>query len=287
MFLSSFLRRSLRSYRSFSTALDPLTATEIGIARDAITQTVAQPRFVAMSRVAPQVAEVILLDQTAHEYRVDLKTSEIVHQQVTDEQPMLTPWDCDVAESIVQSNPEVKKALQERYGITDMSRVACDPWSVHIASPEDEELRLTPDGKHRRLVQTFLYYRQDGEGLEDNHYAHPIDILPIVDLNSNSLVTIQGMDRPAPSLPTDSVQYHRNLLKTNTYLPTEFREPPKPLNVVQPDGPSFTVDGHNVNWEKWDFHVGMHYRDGLVLSDIKYDGRSVVKRLALVEMAVP
>ena len=43
----------------------------------------------------------------------------------------------------------------------------------------------------------------------------------------------------------------------------------KPWNVVQPQGPSFEVDGNHVNWQKWDFRVSFNYREGLVLHDIK------------------
>ena len=43
----------------------------------------------------------------------------------------------------------------------------------------------------------------------------------------------------------------------------------KPLNIVQPEGPSFTVDGNQVNWQKWDFRVSFNYREGLVLHNIK------------------
>lgn len=60
-------------------------------------------------------------------------------------------------------------------------------WSVHLASEEDR-LLVEGDGKPRRLVQTFLYQRMVGEGLECNHYAHPIDLLPIVDLNTKTVV---------------------------------------------------------------------------------------------------
>lgn len=31
-----------------------------------------------------------------------------------------------------------------------------------------------------RLIQTFMYLRSSAD---DNHYAHPLDILPVVDLN--------------------------------------------------------------------------------------------------------
>jgi len=204
---------------------------------------------------------------------------------------MFTPEDCDLAEIIVQSSSKVAEILKERYGITDMSRVACDPWSVHFASDEDVELTKWNKDSNvpARLVQTFLYYRQDGDDMQDNHYAHPIDVLPVVDLNARQVITVGGLDRPAPKIPTDSVNYHRDLVKTNTYLETSWRNDTlAALDVVQPDGPSFRVsDGHLVEWQKWSFRVGFNYREGLVLHDVCFDGRPIVHRASLVEMAVP
>ena len=43
------------------------------------------------------------------------------------------------------------------------------------------------------------------------------------------------------------------------------------LQVVQPEGPSFQVDGHNVVWQQWHLHVGFNFREGLVLSHIGCD----------------
>ena len=67
----------------------------------------------------------------------------------------------------------------------------------------EEDIAMTRSengGPPRRLVQTFLYQRVDGDNLEDNHYAHPIDILPVVDLNTQTVVRIDGLDRePAPA----------------------------------------------------------------------------------------
>ena len=40
------------------------------------------------------------------------------------------------------------------------------------------------------------------------------------------------------------------------------------LQVVQPEGPSFQVYGHNVVWQQWHLHVGFNFREGLVLSHI-------------------
>ena len=60
-----------------------------------------------------------------------------------------------------------------------------------------------------------------------------------------------------------------------------------PYQVVQPEGPSFSVEGQKVSWEKWSFRVGFNYREGLTLHDIRYDDRSLFYRLSLAEMFVP
>lgn len=57
--------------------------------------------------------------------------------------------------------------------------------------------------------------------------------------------------------------------------------------MVQPDGPSFQIDGQKVSWEKWQFRVGFNYREGMTLHDVRYDGRSLFYRLSLGEMFVP
>jgi len=122
------------------------------------------------------------------------------------------------------------------------------------------------------------------------HYAHPIDIVPVVDLNTETVVHIDGLERlPPPKIPHLSVNYHRNLVKTNSYLQSQWRgHALKALDITQPDGPSFVVtDGNMVHWQNWTFRLGFNYREGLVLHDVKFDGRNVLKRGSLVEMAVP
>ena len=56
----------------------------------------------------------------------------------------------------------VADILKERYGIQSMEEVAADPWSVHLASQEEEDMVRSPTDVPRRLVQTFLYFRPDG-----------------------------------------------------------------------------------------------------------------------------
>ena len=74
-----------------------------------------------------------------------------------------------------------------------------------------------------------------------------------------------------------------------------FTGPPrttrKPLEITQPDGPGFTVDGDVVDWEGWRFRVGFDPREGLVLHEISIaDGdrrRPVAHRASIAEMVVP
>ena len=132
----------------------------------------------------------------------------------------------------------MQKAVLERYGIKDVEKeLVCDPWSVHLADEEDELLTFDEQtGKPRRLIQTFLYQRMLNLGtLEDNHYAHPIDIVPVVDLNTKKVVRIDGMERQPPKIPDLHVNYHKNLLSMNSYLERDWRKDTlKELNIIQP-----------------------------------------------------
>lgn len=51
--------------------------------------------------------------------------------------------------------------------------LACDPWSYHVTEEDRSRppLGWRDDGIPPRLVQTFLYMRDDAD---DNHYAHPV-----------------------------------------------------------------------------------------------------------------
>ena len=65
----------------------------------------------------------------------------------------------------------------------------------------------------------------------------------------------------------------------------------KPLEIVQPEGPSFEIEGCEVRWQKWRFRVGFTPREGLVLHTIAYrdEGRwrPIVHRASYVELVIP
>lgn len=47
------------------------------------------------------------------------------------------------------------------------------------------------------------------------------------------------------------------------------------------------AEGRVVTWDKWRLRLGFNYREGLVIHGATFEGRSVMKRASLVEMAVP
>ncbi len=73
-------------------------------------------------------------------------------------------------------------------------------------------------------------------------------------------------------------------------LPMRLREV-APLQVSQPDGVGFTLDGTLLSWQNWQLRLGFNYREGLVLHQVAFrDGgrlRPVAHRLSFAEMVVP
>ncbi|GLI66897.1 hypothetical protein VaNZ11_010924 [Volvox africanus] len=192
-------------------------------------------------------------------------------------QPLTSPDDNTDAEAVVKSDPRIAQLLKERYGIVDVrNQLICDTWACHNAP---EHLN------HRRLMQGFLYLKLDGK--YDNEYAHPIDMVPIVDLNLGKVVHIDMYDKPSTVNPK-SVNYHPSLMDP---VSKPWRNDIKPLYVVQPQGPSFSLNGAELSWQKWRMRIGFNGREGLVLHGVSYTDngrvRPVLHRASLVEMAVP
>jgi len=61
----------------------------------------------------------------------------------------------------------------------------------------------------------------------------------------------------------------------------------RPIEITQPEGPSFTVDGDEISWEGWKFRIGFDPREGLVLHQISIQDRPLIYRASIAEMVVP
>lgn len=126
------------------------------------------------------------------------------------------------------------------------------------------------------------------------HYAFPLPVSPVVDTVTLKVIRID-------ILPTGHDSTIKPLapwagpVPPNEYIPEaqpSLRTDLKPLQVVQPEGASFTVTpysemGRTVAWQKWSFKLGFNQREGMVLYDVHYDGRPLFHRLSLSDMAIP
>lgn len=129
----------------------------------------------------------------------------------------------------------------------------------------------------RRIVRAFGF-RQDHE--RDHPWAHPIDgLVAYVDLTARRVDRV--IDTGVVPVPTTSGNFD-----DPAYVGPN-RETLKPIEITQPEGPSFTVEGGHLRWENWDLRIGFNEREGLTLHQIGFDGRPIVYRASIAEMVVP
>ncbi|SES44693.1 primary-amine oxidase [Streptomyces sp. yr375] len=61
----------------------------------------------------------------------------------------------------------------------------------------------------------------------------------------------------------------------------------KPIEITQPEGPSFALDGNLLTWQNWSLRIGFNEREGLTLHQLAFDDRPIVYRASIAEMVVP
>jgi primary-amine oxidase len=203
---------------------------------------------------------------------VSVTTGKVVHwEHVADVRPPLQMEEAYAAQLALHECAEWNAALARR-GVTDLSLVQVDPWPAGTFGLVHET--------GRRITKCIPYLR---ETPDDNGYARPIEgLLAIVDMGRGEVLEVLDYGE-VPIPPTSGSYYpeHNGPLRTDL----------KPLSITQPEGPSFSVEGNLVRWQKWSMRVGMDPLEGLVLSTIGYeDGgrvRPVLYRASVSEMVVP
>ncbi len=272
--------------------LDPLTPDEIRAAVATLREARQLPdtfRFVSVALLEPakavvlhlvpgqnpdRVARLILLDKptgTGYEAEVNLTRRAVTRWEALPSQiqPPIMLEEFAECEEAARRSPEFRAALKKR-GIEDLSLVMIDAWSAGHYGNEPAEDR----GK--RIVRALSWVRANPT---DEGYAHPIEgVVTVIDLNRKAVIRVEDFGVvPVPSQPGNWTR--------SAATPT--RVDLKPLEITQPDGPSFTVQGQEVRWQKWSFRVGFNPREGLVLNTVGYDGRPILYRGSIAEMIVP
>jgi primary-amine oxidase len=273
--------------------LEPLTAEEVvravAVARADrrlsasfrfVTVTLLEPprEAVREGRVVPRQAFLILLDNATgrgYEATLDLTAGAIASLTALPErcQPPIMLDEFVECEEAVKRSPAFREALRKR-GIEDVNLVMVDPWSAGVYGNE------SPEDLGRRLSRALCWVRSEPM---DNGYARPLEgIVAVVDLNTMEVLRIE--DFGVVPLPPRAGNWAREYI-------AQVRRDLKPLEIVQAEGPSFQVEGHEIRWQKWRLRIGFNPREGLVLHNLRYqDGgreRPVLDRASLVEMVVP
>jgi primary-amine oxidase len=270
--------------------LDPLTAAEISevsaiLRRDRAVEPPAW-RFASIELVEPPKAAsgpprraataVCWRREDGQAYRavVSLDDSAVAGwEPLPGQQPNMTVDEWHECDEMLRAHPLLIQALAKR-GITDLSLVLTDVWAYGAA--------LVPERyRGQRIGWADVWHRGSADG---NPYAHSVSGMhPIVDLNRMELLELEDTPDVGPA-PEVMGEYLPEL------IPMPLRAV-RPLQVSQPEGVSFTLNGHLLSWQNWQLRLGFNHREGLVLHMVGflYAGllRPIAHRLSFAEMIVP
>ncbi|WP_215550344.1 primary-amine oxidase [Amycolatopsis sp. CA-230715] len=171
-------------------------------------------------------------------------------------------------------------AVDENWLAALRKRGIDDPAQVYLAALSAGRFESIAD-RGRRLVRVLAHWRPDPSTMV---WAHPLDgLVAYVDLIERSVCEI--VDTGAVPIPAESGDYD------DPEVRGPLRTSQRPIEITQPDGPSFALEDGVLRWENWQVRLGYDMREGLVLHQLGFlDGdrvRPVVYRASVAEMVVP
>jgi primary-amine oxidase len=198
------------------------------------------------------------------------RTTVLAHE--TDGQVPILLQDFVAAEEIVHADPGWLAAMARR-GLTDVSKLRACPLTAGRYGFEDE--------RGRRMVRVLTFVQEDDGDLA---WAHPVDgVAAYVDLVER--VVFKLVDELDLPVPATSGNYDDPAVRG------PLREGLKPIEITQPEGASFTLDGTHLSWQNWSLRIGFDAREGLSLHQISYNDqgreRPIIYRASVPEMVVP
>ncbi|MHA6804063.1 primary-amine oxidase [Salinifilum ghardaiensis] len=233
---------------------------------------------------APRRARVVLRDRGRRktvEATVAVESGAVEHLRVLPGvQPAVTAEEFDECEQAVKQDPRWQEALRKR-GITNPEDALVDPWSAGHYQADDE-----PDTR-RLLALTWV---RSAPG--DNAYAHPVEgLITVFDLDELQVLDVE--DHGVVPVPPKGGNYEADKISREDNFPRFDSAAPQlePLDIVQPEGPSFSITDRELTWANWSFVLGWTAREGLVLHRIRWrdgdDWRPVVHRASITDLFVP
>jgi len=201
---------------------------------------------------------------TASDAVVDLTSRTIVSWKDLDSsQPPIRRLVISRLNEVVKRDDRWKEALS-KLGITDDSRI-----NILARMPEDTALQQH-EGDFDVNGKPYMMDERPGSG------GLPISIH--VNLTKGEIITLE-------------IEEGRTWTASDRTPPNWGREPRTAMEINQPDGTSFEIQGSKVQWRNWTFHYGVHPRRGLELFNISYrdhgEERSILYRAAVSETLTP
>lgn len=289
--LSACLTFGLSSWAA-THPLEPLSKAEIATAMNVMRasgKVAPDTRFPVIALHEPPKAEVlaykpgtpirreafiVVFDRatnTTSEAVVDCVQSSLVSwKKIPGVQPPMTGEEVKLTQEIVHTDPHWQGAMRKR-GITDFEHIQVDPWSAGYYHLQGEE--------GVRVVRALSYYNAGSV----NPYARPIEgVTAYINLNERKVFKL--VDTGVIPVPKTTADFDDKSVGP-------LRNPPKPLQVSEPQGASYEIHDGEVVWQNWHFRFALHPREGLILYTVGYEDhgklRPILYRAGLSEMVVP
>src|ERR1700723_1336006 len=186
----------------------------------------------------------------------------------TDGQMPILDSEFELVDEIVKADPDWRAAMARR-GLHDVSQIRTCPITAGAFGP--------PEDDRRRMVRV-LAFAQPRE--HDLAWAHPVDgVAAYVDLIERKVFKVTDeFDLPVPA---ESGDYDDEAVRGPR------RTTLRPIEITQPEGPSFILNGPWLQWQDWSMRIGFDAREGLTLHQISLQERPVIYRASIPEMVVP
>ena len=234
-------------------------------------------------------ARAVLMERSeVREVMLDLRSGAITGERALDGvQPGITFTDTLTAERLTRADRRWRAGIRARgFDDPDSRDIACLSLSAgYFAQPEYEG---------RRLLRVECYALA---GITSNVYQRPIGRLSaIVDVHRGEVLRVYdgGADSPVPGPLAGSDYAPTPPARISAYASGNAAPAGlNPVRVTQPGGASFELDGSQVRWGPWRFHLRLDRQRGTVISLLRYQAsadepaRSILYQGALSEMFVP
>jgi primary-amine oxidase len=265
--------------------LEPLAPGELERAAELVRAALSDVRFVSIGLHEPPKADYLAWlaggarparcalaiavdrERCVQELVCDLDAGALVLQHaVHGARSPITPEDYEAAAEAVRADAGWREAMRRR-GVTDVSLVQIDVLASGGFGLDVERCR--------RVARAVAYLRRH-EG--ENGYAHPIESLTAyVDVDECRVLELEETD--VKPIPEADGAFGSGVVPARDDL--------KPFSIAQPDGVSFRVEGNELRWYRWSLRAAIDPQEGLVLHDVRFDGRPVLHRASCAEMIVP